>query len=332
MTSRLRIPAWLALAALLASVPAAADSKFGDQRVGTSSGTFLEIGIGARAVGMGEAFVAVANDPSAIFWNPAGLASLQRKEAQVSHIQWPADIRFEHGVAVIPVRKFGGSIGVQFGVLATEMDETTELAPFGTGRTFFYSDVVAGVAYARRWTDKLLIGAGIKYVREDLGSDVGGPVTQAALVDIGSIYYLGLGSVRIATALSNFGPEMKPSGNWTSPNTGEVRTFDGFDPPLLFRYGVAFEPIERPNQRLTASFEANQPADDAQIFKLGAEWRWANRLSLRTGYNFNADEMRLSAGAGLYAQIGSAEATVDYAYTAAGALGSVNRLSLGVRF
>jgi hypothetical protein len=169
-------------------------------------------------------------------------------------------------------------------------------------------------------------------VREDLGSDVGGPVTQAGLVDIGSIYYLGLGSVRIATALSNFGSQMKPGGSWTSPTTGEVRTFDGFDPPLLFRYGVAFEPIERQNQRLTASFEANQPADNAQLFKLGAEWRWANRLSLRTGYNFNADEMNFSAGAGLYAQIGSAEATVDYAYTGAGALGSVNRLSLGVKF
>lgn len=334
MTSR--TASWIAVAATLAllgaAAPARAQSMFGDQRVGTSSGTFLRIGLGARAVGMGEAFVAVANDPSAIYWNPAGLASLQRTEAMVSHIEWPADIRYEHVVAVIPVQKLGGSLGVHFGVLATEMDETTELKPFGTGRTFFYSDVIAGVAYARRWTDKLLIGAGVKYVREDLGSDVGGPVTQAALVDIGSIYYLGLGSVRIATALSNFGSEMKPGGSWTSPTTGEQRSFDGFDPPLLFRYGVAFEPIERQSQRLTASFEANQPADDHQVFKVGAEWRWANRLSLRSGYNFSADELHFSAGAGLYAEIGHAQAQVDYAFSEAGALGNVNRISLGVRF
>jgi hypothetical protein len=333
MTSRtVRLLVLTATLALATATPARAQSLFGDQRVGTSSGTFLRIGIGARAVGLGEAFVAVANDPSAIYWNPAGLASLQRTEVLASHIEWPAEIRYEHLVAVMPVQKLGGSVAVQMGVLATEMEETTELNPFGTGRTFFYSDLVAGVAYARRWTDKLLIGVGLKYVREDLGSDVGGPVTHAALIDIGSIYYLGLGSVRIATALSNFGSEMKPSGTWTSPVTGEQRSYDGFDPPLVFRYGVAFEPVETQSHRLTASMEANQPADDAQVFKLGAEWRWANRLALRSGYNFSADEMHFSAGAGLYAEIGHTQGAVEYAFSEAGSLGNVNRLSLGVRF
>src|SRR5204863_10191961 len=133
--------------------------------------------------------------------------------------------------------------------------ETTEFHPFGTGRTFFYSDMIVGAAYARRWTDKLLVGVGLKYLREDLGSDVGGPVTNAVLVDIGSIYYLGYGSVRIATSLSNFGPALKPSGQFTSTETGEVRDYDAFDPPLLFRYGLAFEPIENAHQRLTTSVE-----------------------------------------------------------------------------
>lgn len=339
MTSRIRIAAALVLGlAVAGAVPAHAQFTFGDQRVGTSSATFLKIGLGARAVGLGESFVAVANDPSAIYWNPAGLASLQRSEVLLTHVEWPADIRFEHLVYVMPVRKLGGSVGIQFGVLATELEETTELKPFGTGRSFFYSDLVAGIAYARRWTDKLLVGGGVKYVHEDLGTDVGGPRTQAFLIDIGSIYYLGYGSVRIATALSNFGSEMQPSdpntenGSWVSPVTGEVRSYDGFDPPLLFRYGVAFEPIERQNQRLTASFEANQPADDAQIFKVGLEWSWQRRLALRTGYNFNADELNFSAGAGLFAEIGSTKGTFDYAYTEGGNLGSIHRMSLGVRF
>jgi hypothetical protein len=224
------------------------------------------------------------------------------------------------------------------GALTPEIEETTELRPFGTGRTFIYSDIVAGGAYARRWTDKLLIGAGLKYVREDLGSDLGGPVTQGVLVDIGSIYYLGYGSVRIATALSNFGSELRPrdpdtgGGEWVSPVTGETRAYDGFDPPLMFRYGVAFEPVESDAQRLTASLEVNQPADDAQVFKLGAEWAWQRRLALRAGYNFNADELKLSSGAGLYAEIGRTKTTVDYAFTDGGALGAIHRVSLGVRF
>src|SRR5207249_101809 len=84
--------------------------------------------------------------------------------------------------AVLAAQRFGGSFAFQFGALATTLDETSEFQPFGTGRSFTYSDVVAGMAYARRWTDKLLVGFGLKYVREDLGSEVGGPVTNAALV------------------------------------------------------------------------------------------------------------------------------------------------------
>ena len=161
---------------------------------------------------------------------------------------------------------------------------------------------------------------------------MGGPVTHAVLVDVGSIYYLGYGSVRIAVSLSNFGPEMTPSGDYVSPYTGLKRSYDGFDPPLSFRYGVAFEPLENTSQRLTTSLEVNQPADNAQQIKAGVEWTWLRRLALRSGYNFNADELKLSAGAGVYVLMGSTQATVDYAFTDGGSLGPVNRLSLGVRF
>jgi hypothetical protein len=321
----------LALAALLAA-PASAQFTLGQQRTGTSSGTFLKIGVGARAEGLGESFVAVANDPTAIFWNPAGLASMQRKEVAFNHVSWPGDVNYEHVALVVPVRRLGGSLAFQFGALSTQIDETTEFSPFGTGRSFTYSDVVAGAAYARRWTDKLLIGAGLKWVREDLGSGVGGPVTNAMLVDIGSIYYLGYGSVRIATSLDNFGSQLKPGGSYVSPVTGEVRAYDGFDPPTVFRYGLAFEPVENARQKLTTSLEVNQPSDNRQLLKLGLEWTWERHLALRGGYNFNADELKLSAGAGLFATLGSAKATVDYAYTDGGFLGAINRLGLGVRF
>ncbi|MEQ1832529.1 MAG: PorV/PorQ family protein [Candidatus Eisenbacteria bacterium] len=319
---------------LLLAVAAAAHAQgsLGGQRAGTASATFLRIGVGARAVGMGETFVAVANDPSAIYWNPAGLASLQRRELAISHVQWPADIQYDHLTLILPSRKLGGSVALQFGLLGTNIDETTELQPFGTGRTFSYSDVVAGVAYSRRWTDKLLVGTGIKFVREDLGSQVGGPTTKAFLFDVGSIYYLGLGSVRIATSLTNFGAALKPSGSYLSPYDGATAQFDGFDPPLMFRYGIAFEPLENDTQRLTTAFEVNQPADNEQVIKAGAEWLFKGTFALRGGYNFRADALKLSAGAGFTGDIGSLRGALDYAYTDGGFLGSVHRMSLGVRF
>jgi long-subunit fatty acid transport protein len=334
MTSSSRLALWTSVLAALALTagPAVAQLSLGEQRAGTSSGQFLKIGVGARAVGLGESFVAVANDPSAIYWNPAGLASLQRSEMEFSHVTWPGDVNFEHLTWVVPSRRFGGSFAVQFGMLSTELNETSELQPFGTGRSFFFSDAVAGVAYARRWTDKLLVGAGVKYVHEDLGSDVGGPTTGSMLFDFGSIFYLGLGSVRIATSLANFGSEMRPSGNYVSPYTGEVRSYDGFDPPIMFRYGMAFEPIENSRNKLTTSLEFNQPADNSLRTKAGFEWTLNNVFALRTGYSFNADQLKLSAGVGANASIGNTQGSVDYAYTDGGSLGAINRLSLGIRF
>src|SRR5436190_674695 len=186
-----------AIALALPVVPgiARAQGSLGGQRAGTSSATFLRIGVGARAVGMGETFVAVANDPSAIFWNPAGLASLQRRELAISHVEWPADIHYEHLTLILPSRRLGGPIAME------------------------------------------------------------------------------LGSVRIATSLTNFGAALRPSGTYVSPFDGSTAQYDGFDPPLMFRYGVAFEPIESQMQRLTTSFEVNQPADNEQLVKAGAEWQ-----------------------------------------------------------
>jgi hypothetical protein len=312
--------------------PAQAQFSLGEQRVGTSSGTFLKIGVGARATGLGESFVAVANDPTAIYWNPAGLASMQRQEVSLSHISWPGDVNYEHVSYVLPVQRLGGSLAFQLGALSTEIDETTEFQPFGTGRSFFFTDVVAGASYARRWTDKLLVGAGLKYIREDLGSDVGGPTTDGLLFDLGSIYYLGYGSVRIAVALTNFGGQLKPSGEFVSLVTGEVRSYDGFDPPTVFRYGVAFEPIESARQRLTTSIEFDQPADNALLMKAGAEWSWDRTLALRTGYNFGADDLKLSAGAGVHVPMGPIQADFDYAYTHAEFLEAAHRMTLGLRF
>jgi hypothetical protein len=111
-----------------------------------------------------------------------------------------------------------------------------------------------------------------------------------------------------------------------------VRQYDGFDPPMNFRYGVAFEPKETATQRVTTSFEMNQPADNRLQTKAGVEWAYLRTFALRTGYNFSADELRFSAGAGFSGDIASLHGTLDYAYTDGGFLGSIQRLSLGVRF
>src|SRR6185369_12469365 len=117
---------------------------------------------------------------------------------------------------------------------------------------------------------------------------------------------------------------------YTSPHDGSTLQYDGFDPPLMFRYGVAFEPIENSTQKLTTAFEVNQPADNSSLVKAGTEWQYRGTFALRAGYNFNADALKLSAGAGFSAEMGSLHGQFDYAYTDGGFLGAVHRVSLGV--
>jgi hypothetical protein len=280
---------------------------------------------------MGGAFVAVANDPTSIYWNPAGIAGLVRKNVTLSHSEWPADINYEYLAAIFPVERLGGSIGIQFGALYTDINETTELQPFGTGQTFSYTDFVGGLTYARRFTDKLLIGGTLKFVHENLGVDVGGTTINTWLVDVGSIYYIGFGSLRIGVALANFGPDFSPNGKYFSP-AGEVREWDSANPPTQFRWGVAWEPIETKTMMLTTALEVSQPADNQQALKAGLEWTIQRVLALRTGYDFNADEIKWSAGAGARATLGTTQGTVDYAFSDGGVLGGIHQFSLGVQF
>jgi hypothetical protein len=75
--------------------------NLGGQRVGISAFQFLKIGVGARGVAMGESFSAVANDVSALYYNPAGLAQMADNQAMASHTQYVVELQHEFfGAAV----------------------------------------------------------------------------------------------------------------------------------------------------------------------------------------------------------------------------------------
>ena len=58
---------------------------FSQTNVATTGASFLEIGSGAKSLSMGSAFVSVANDVSALYWNPAGIVNLDRPSVQFYH-------------------------------------------------------------------------------------------------------------------------------------------------------------------------------------------------------------------------------------------------------
>ena len=130
----------------------------GGQRAGTSSAQFLKIGVGGRATAMGDAFVAVADDATALYWNPAGIVQFEKSQLTLSHIDWLVDIKHEF---IGYVHKFNStsSIGFQFTSLHTQdMPVTTEFQPRGTGEYFTFGDILFGVTYATKLTDKFSFG------------------------------------------------------------------------------------------------------------------------------------------------------------------------------
>ena len=110
MFKKLLFTAVLGLSLLQSGVYAQTSTSI--TQVGTSAAAFLNIQVGARGMAMGGAFVASANDASALYWNPAGIARLPKGEAMVMHTNWLAGTDFDFGAIVIPLGfgAIGGSI------------------------------------------------------------------------------------------------------------------------------------------------------------------------------------------------------------------------------
>lgn len=296
----------------------------GGQRAGISTAQFLKIGVGGRAAALGEAFVAISDDASALYWNPAGLAQFNTNEVIFSHNIWLVDINHDFLGVVYHLdndNTFGASLTA---VTMDDMPVTTEFAPFGTGEYFGFSDVALSLSYARKMTEQFSFGGTVKYIEETLDK----LKMRGVMLDLGTYYKTGLGSTRFAVTVSNFGAELAPDGEVVLIGSRTNSEWQSFSPPTIFRIGFAFEPYENEEHRITTSIQLNHPNDNSENVVLGAEYGWQKILFLRGGYKFNVDEQDFSFGAGFHTPISIAEFTLDYAFANFQRLGSAHRFSI----
>lgn len=296
----------------------------GDQRAGISTAQFLKIGVGGRAAALGESFIAISDDASALYWNPAGLAQFNKNQLIISHNIWVVDIKHDF-IGVVYHLDSDNSVGASLtAVTMDDMPVTTEFAPFGTGEYFGYSDIAVSLSYARKMTEQFSFGGTVKYVEETLDK----LKMRGVMIDLGTYYRTGLGSTRFAVTVSNFGSELAPDGEVILIGNRSNSEWQSFAPPTIFRVGFAFEPYENEDHRVTASIQLNHPNDNSENIVTGAEYAWQNMFFLRAGYKFNVDEQNYSFGLGLKVPISIAEFTLDYAFTNFQLLGSAHRFSI----
>lgn len=296
----------------------------GGQRAGISTAQFLKIGVGARAAALGESFVAIANDASALYWNPAGLAQFEKNQVIFSHNVWLVDINHDFIGAVYHLDT-DNSFGVSLTALTMDdMPVTTEYSPFGTGAYFGYSDIALSLTYARKMTEQFSFGGTVKYIEETLDK----LKMRGVMIDLGTYYRTGLGSTRFAVAVSNFGAELAPDGDVVLIGNRSNSEWQSFAPPTIFRIGFAFEPYENEEHRITTAIQLNHPNDNSENVVLGAEYGWNKMLFLRGGYKFNVDEQNYSFGLGINLPISIAEFSFDYAFTNFQRLGYSHKFSI----
>jgi len=296
----------------------------GAQKAGTATAEFLKIGVGARSAGMGEAFVAMANDASALYWNPAGLTQFQDNEVIAAHTNWLVDIKHDFIGAVYHVST-EDAVGLSITSLQTDdMPVTTELQPYGNGTYFRYGDVAVGLSYSRRMTPQFSFGGTVRYLQETL--DV--LTMKGVVLDLGTYYWTGLGTSRFSVVLTNFGNQLSPEGTVTAIDGSKITQFQQFSPPTIFKFGFAFDPYHDDENSITTSVQLNHPNDNSENFSVGAEYQLMNTFFVRGGYKFNVDEESYTFGAGVATTLSAVHFNIDYGYSAFGRLGGVHRLSV----
>ncbi len=329
---------FLIAVALAATAKSQLIPNLGGQRAGISAFQFLKIGVGARGEAMGESFTAVANDASALYWNPAALVQFSENQVIAAHTEYVADIKHDFfGV----VYHLSGQDALGASVLSLHMKDmeiTTEEQPFGTGRYFTFGDVAASISYARAMTDQFSFGATFRYVEETL--DV--LKMRAVMVDLGTYYWTGLGTIRFAVVISNFGADVTPTGAVTQLNGETLSSFQSYSLPTLFKIGVAFDPVRTDDHRLTASVQLNHPNDNAENLRLGAEYSFQNTFFVRGGIKRTigqpllgddaTSEETFALGAGVRVPTPISTVQADYAFANYVRLGSIHRISLSFTY
>ncbi|MBI4054846.1 MAG: PorV/PorQ family protein [Elusimicrobia bacterium] len=282
---------------------------------GVKSGAdFLNIAVGARAVGMGSAHTASVEDVHALYWNPAGLAAMRGRELGFTHAEWLLGTRYDFLGFGYPTPSGAWGLGIyRLGQGSLEGRGANREATGG----FNAVDQAFSLAYSKALDGYSSFGAGVKLLHSRIGRDT----ANSFALDLGAIHKLGNWPLSVGMTLQNLGPGMK--------------FISQRDPlPLSATVGLAYRIV--PGLHMALDLK-RLIYDQETNLGIGTEYQFLPALSLRGGYLAALGQGPASGpsslaglGAGMGLKLFGTQ--LDYAMTPFGELGNAHRLSFNFQF
>ncbi|MBN2620339.1 PorV/PorQ family protein, partial [candidate division WOR-3 bacterium] len=267
--------------------------------VGTTMYPLLKISAGPRAVALGETYVALANDITASYWNPAGLAHCNELLFFASHHEWFLDIRDEYVSIGMP--GLGGYFSLN-GVYSLIKDvEIWDDDNMPLGVQNIWSGVF-GISHGRFVNERLALGFGLKVAHEDL--------YEEQLTDV----------------CADLGAQIRINDHFAIG--GALRNLSySLDIPMDMKLGACYADL----QNFNIVFDLTLPSDNILHVSTGVEYNFNEYLSLRGGWRSGPyDISTLGWTSGFTTGIGIhfSGLTLDYAFVPYGKLGLTHRIGL----
>lgn len=316
-TTRVQVAAFIIFFACIS-----AGTVYGAGSAGTSGADFLEIGVGSRPLGMGEAFTAATDDINAIYYNPAGLGTLKYPELSLMHQELILDSRFENISFAMPV--YHGFFGFSTSVFWVPPFDRIDIDGNTTGKVYFYNTSFT-TAYGQS-LGFMEIGGSIKYIYQKIDT----LSVHSAAIDFGILKRLYMYSPFDAP-IRNFSLGMSVQNIGTKAKNDSL--------PRMLRFGTSYSPtkwlginVDAMQYMIDATdlYDFTYGFDESLRINAGAEFNYYNILSFRGGYRFN-DSGKYSFGLGFNYAIKNVGFTIDTSYMDSGIFGPVYSFTVTFR-
>ena len=303
--------------------------------IGSAGAEFLNIPASTRAAGMGEAFVGLADDPGALFYNPAGLANVKDLSVHYLHAFWMESISYDYLSGMVPVERYG-TAGLSFTRLFTQSERITvgpQGEPVRSGN-FDASQMAVAGGFGFKLVPSISAGATLKSVQQDL--NVG--ASSAFATDLGLLYKTPLPQLSMGMQLANIGSTLDKA---SLPVVMKIGT--AYNLPSIKGLATSWAGKGLRDMSLITSdvhFQLSPQQENFFRVRLGAEYLLAlgqwQKTAFRIGYKIGEENAGglsgITFGLGYQGVYNRFRYNIDYALVNFGDLGMTHRIAVTTSF